>query len=113
MRDLNQRIKIERAVDDLLGSRDTEVSGIAKAAQTAMKRNDYHEAQRLLEKAEGLHKPDRTLLQVICDSGEAASKAAARRLVEQNIVKIDGLPVRRHDEIVGADQVVTLRGKSI
>jgi ribosomal protein S4 len=113
MQDLAQRIKVERAIDELLQAKDLEVEGLAKAAQEARKRNDYNEAQRLVTKAREIYRPDRKLLQVLCDAGKAKSFGAARRLVEQNLVHVDGALARRHDITVAADQVVTLKGEQL
>ena len=113
MQDLAQRIKVERTIDKLLEAKDPDVVSFAKAAQEARKRNDYNEALRLVQKAEKLHRPDRSLLQVICDAGKAKSFGAARRLVEQNLIQVDGVLARRHDIMVAADQVVTMKGEQL
>jgi hypothetical protein len=113
MQDLAQRIKIEREVDRLAQAKDFDVASIATQAKTALKRHDYKKAGELVKKAKSLYQPPRTILQVIVDAGKARSAADARRIVEQSLVQVDGILVRRHDLVVEHDQAVTLRGEEL
>jgi len=89
--------------------KDLEVSALLQGVTDALKARKWEEAKEKFEEAKAAFTPDRKVVDIIVDSGKAASKAEARRYIQRGAVKVDGVQLRKTDATVSEGQQVTFR----
>lgn len=101
---------LERETDDLLLSKDPAVVQKGLKAKELLKGKKLEGAAKLVMEAQAEDKPV-PLVEVLATKGGLGSRAAARRLVAQSAVRIDGKVARNADaDTRGVESIKVKRG---
>ena len=111
MMDPLERVKLERRIDDLLKAKNSDVQILALKAKEELKAKHWDKVEPLVAEAEAIwvNVRPRRVVDLLVGRGDASSPAAARRLIQQGRVLVNGVVLRKPFDEVGPGDRVALR----